>query len=883
MSQSSIQNPSSLLKSPTTTTQPTLDSYFALSSAHFANESTKTSRTENFIKSMAVPSSASSPSPSRRPSVATHSMMAKRAASSVSEALHFKLSALAIHDGTSGLAPQSSLNSPYDTTNITTSPHLSPYPSSVNVSTASLSQVSESNWANRYEDFDIKEPIGYGSSAIVYGAVYLPMKKLVALKMIDLDMFERNQIDELRRETALMALSKHPNVLKVYGSFVNGSKLYIITPYLSFGSCLDIMKTSFKNGFEEITIATILKQALEGLIYLHKNGHIHRDVKAGNLLMDDQGTVLLADFGVSSSLSEKGDVRKTFVGTPCWMAPEVMEQDGYDFKADIWSFGITAYELAAGHAPFAKYPPMKVLKLTLSNAPPSLDLEKTEHKYSKLLKDMIDLCLQKNPEARPSAEKLLLHPFFKQAKKKDYLFKSILSQVSPIDQRPHRKIPQKRISIESTDHWDFDDTPRPDVTPTTTTTTLPPLSIDQQHGPTPPTLDKPMVMTTAPTPTSSQQTKRRITFGDVVVRGSSHTSASSSARSKPPSVDIPVYPATLPDVNNINPSTVAPPKKSRFLVEEIEHDDSTHSSNSALKSSLSDHTITDDITCTTPSKQQRYPGQVSDTEVDKSSETMLTTSSAKHLGSNAESLLSPISRVASYDNMCERKSRFEVQHSSPNSTATSLAAMESSQSMYAPINISRESSQSSLQPHSQKLGRFSVEKTSNNSSDNTTNTNDDSRKIGRFELTSRSSTSTTTSSSSDGSGALESTTTVFHRQQQQHLATSTGGAPSEPTVHTTLYPQLELLLKQTDAQKSLLQEMMVQWNAGSGLRSRAVSVSSDQQRQSTAGSQETVDQLQRLLTASKFERERLQNENDGLRRELERLKRNSSLSNTSSS
>ncbi|ORZ04369.1 kinase-like domain-containing protein, partial [Absidia repens] len=278
---------------------------------------------------------------------------------------------------------------------------------------------------------------GYGSSAIVYGAVYLPMKKLVALKMIDLDMFERNQIDELRRETALMALSKHPNVLKVYGSFVNGSKLYIITPYLSFGSCLDIMKTSFKNGFEEITIATILKQALEGLVYLHKNGHIHRDVKAGNLLMDDQGTVLLADFGVSSSLSEKGDVRKTFVGTPCWMAPEVMEQDGYDFKADIWSFGITAYELAAGHAPFAKYPPMKVLKLTLSNAPPSLDQEKTEHKYSKLLKDMIDLCLQKNPDARPSAEKLLLHPFFKQAKKKDYLFKSILSQVLPIDQRPH--------------------------------------------------------------------------------------------------------------------------------------------------------------------------------------------------------------------------------------------------------------------------------------------------------------------------------------------------------------------------------------------------------------------------------------------------------------
>jgi serine/threonine protein kinase len=119
-----------------------------------------------------------------------------------------------------------------------------------------------------------------------------------------------------------MSLSKHTNLLPVHGSFVNDSKLYIVTPFLSAGSCLDIMKTAFPEGFEETAIATILKQTLQGIEYLHKNGLIHRDVKAGNLLVDDDGLVQLADFGVSSSLMETGErkgSRKTFVGTPCWM------------------------------------------------------------------------------------------------------------------------------------------------------------------------------------------------------------------------------------------------------------------------------------------------------------------------------------------------------------------------------------------------------------------------------------------------------------------------------------------------------------------------------------------------------------------------------------
>jgi len=318
----------------------------------------------------------------------------------------------------------------------------------------------DTQYSMSVSDYEIGNPIGYGSSAVVYIAKYKPLNKNVAIKMIDLDMFERNQIDELRREIQIMNLCRHPNLLTVFGSFVEGSKLYIVTPYLSAGSCLNLMKYAYPDGFEELVIATILKQALQGLDYLHKSKLIHRDVKAGNLLIDEDGLVRLGDFGVSSSLMETGErkgLRKTFVGTPCWMAPEVMEQSGYNYKADIWSFGITALELATGHAPFAKYPPLKVLMLTLQNEPPTLDRDQASHKFSRTFKEMIDSCLIKDPSRRPTSEKLLQHPFFKQAKKKSYLVSTILHDIPPLTQITHiKKTPQPKVNHEKGISWDFD-------------------------------------------------------------------------------------------------------------------------------------------------------------------------------------------------------------------------------------------------------------------------------------------------------------------------------------------------------------------------------------------------------------------------------------------
>ena len=118
---------------------------------------------------------------------------------------------------------------------------------------------------------------------------------------------------------------------------------------------------------------------------------------------------------------------------------EVMDQSGYDYKADIWSFGITALELAYGHAPYAKYPPMKVLMMTLQNAPPTLNRDETVNKYSKSFKEMIDSCLQKDPAKRPTAEKLLSHAFFKNAKKPQYLVSALLDGLPPITDRRHKQ------------------------------------------------------------------------------------------------------------------------------------------------------------------------------------------------------------------------------------------------------------------------------------------------------------------------------------------------------------------------------------------------------------------------------------------------------------